>query len=314
MVDESPGAVRHGRGRSAGPADDPDRGLRFSVIVPCYNEVEGILGTIRSLHRHLADAGAYEIIVVDDGSTDESAALVAAESERDPRVRLVAHDRNRGYGASLKTGLRRARAELIAITDADGTYPLDRLPALVTAAESADMVVGARTAADVEYPLIRKLPKAVLTWYASWMANQRIPDLNSGLRVFRRQIAERYLSVLPDGFSFTTTITLAMLTHHYDVRFEPIGYLRRIGRSKIRPIRDTLNFLQLIFRTAVYFAPLRAFTPVLLVLAAVFSASAAYDVFVIRNLTDKTLIFLMLVLNTGLFALLADMIDKRSPP
>jgi glycosyltransferase involved in cell wall biosynthesis len=289
-----------------------DGACRFSVIVPCYNEEDGILETFQKLHRCLDDAGPHEVIVVNDGSTDNSGAVLAKMAEQEPTLRLVSHDRNRGYGAALKTGLRRARSELIVITDADGTYPVERIPELLEITETADMAVGIRTADDVEYPLIRKLPKVVLTRYASWMAGQRIPDLNSGLRVFRRSIALRFIPILPNGFSFTTTITLAMLTNHYDVRYLSIGYKARIGRSKIRPIRDTLNFCQLILRTAVYFAPMRAFAPMILILIALFAASVSYDVFVIRNLTDKTVILLMFVLNAGMFALLADMIDKRS--
>lgn len=296
--------------RSDGQPEVPD--CRFSVIIPCYNEENGILRTLDQLRAALEGAEPYELIVVDDGSTDRSAEILREANLGDLDLRLVQHEWNRGYGAALKTGLRKARAELIVIADADGTYPLDRILDLVEEAQDADMVVGSRTAENVEYPLIRKIPKLFLTRYASWMAGRRIPDMNSGLRVFRRSVAEKFLMVLPDGFSFTTTITLAMLTNHYDVRYVPIGYTARIGRSKIRPIRDTLNFVQLILRTAVYFAPMRVFGPVILLLMAAFVASASYDAFVLGNLADKTVILFMFTLNAAMFALLADMIDKRS--
>jgi glycosyltransferase involved in cell wall biosynthesis len=226
----------------------------------------------------------------------------------------VTHRRNRGYGAALKTGIRRATSELIVITDADGTYPNERIPELVgiAAGENADMVVGSRTADDVTYPLIRKIPKWFLRRWASWIAGQNIPDMNSGLRVFRKSVVERFLNILPDGFSFTTTITLAMLTNFYDVRYVPISYAARVGQSKIRPIRDTLHFCQLILRTGMYFAPLRVFLPLAGVLFLGFLASLGYDLFVARNLTDKSVLLLLFSMNTGLFALLADMIDKRS--
>lgn len=202
--------------------------------------------------------------------------------------------------------------ELIVITDADGTYPNERIPELVELAKTADMVVGARTAKNVKYSPIRKIPKLFLSAYASWLAGQKIPDLNSGLRVMRRSVVERFFNILPDSFSFTTTITLAMLTNYRRVLFIPIGYSPRVGNSKIRPIRDTLLFFQLILRTGMYFAPLRVFFPLGVLLSCAFLVSLMYDVFVLQNLTEKTLLLLLFGMNTAMFALLADMIDKRS--
>ncbi len=284
----------------------------FTVILPCFNEEGAIEQTISSLRESLAEAADYELIVVNDGSTDGSAEILRTLEQSVKALRVVHHDRNRGYGAALKTGIRRARADLIVITDADGTYPNERIPELVDLAGEADMVVGARTADDVEYPLIRKIPKLFLKSYASWLVGQNIPDMNSGLRVFRKAVVERFLKILPDGFSFTTTITMAMMTNRYNVVFVPISYSARIGKSKIQPIRDTLRFIQLILRTGMYFAPLRVFGPVILLLLAAFCASMVYDVFVLENLTDKTVLLLLFTMNTGMFALLADMLDKRS--
>ncbi|MFG0335969.1 MAG: glycosyltransferase family 2 protein, partial [Maioricimonas sp. JB049] len=145
-----------------------------------------------------------------------------------------------------------------------------------------------------------------------WMAHQEIPDLNSGLRVFRKSVAERFLSILPDGFSFTTTITLAMLTNRYAVHYEPIDYRPRVGRSKIKPIRDTLRFIQLILRTGMYFAPLRVFLPIAGLFFAGFLTTLFQDVFIRQDLTERTLILLVTSTQMGMFALLADMIDKRT--
>ena len=285
----------------------------YSVILPCYNERDGIATTIDSLTSRLGAATDHELIVVDDGSIDGTAEILAEVVRRHPHVRVETHTANRGYGAALKTGIRRSSSEFIVITDADGTYPNERIPELVEIARECDMVVGARIADDVTYPLIRKIPKFFLVRYASWIAGQTIPDLNSGLRVMRRSVLERFLNILPDGFSFTTTITLAMLTNYYAVRYVPIGYAARIGRSKIRPIRDTIRFIQLIVRTGMYFAPLRVFFPIAILLGLSFLGTMLYDIFVLRNLTDKTLLLLFTTLNTAMFALLADMIDKRSP-
>jgi glycosyltransferase involved in cell wall biosynthesis len=284
----------------------------FSVIIPCFNEEGAILDTLASLRKWLAEAGPYELIVVDDGSTDGTAAILASAEEADADLRVVRHPRNLGYGAALKTGIRRAEAPLIAITDADGTYPNDRLPELITRAADADMVVGARIGEDVVYSKVRAVPKIVLRRYASWLSRVNIPDINSGMRVFRKDVAERFIKVLPDTFSFTTTITVAMLTNRYAVDFVPISYAPRIGKSKIRPIRDTLKFVQLLIRTGMYFAPMRVLMPVVLLLTGAFLARLSYDVFVLMDLTEATMLLLLFALNTALFGLLADMIDKRS--
>lgn len=287
---------------------------RFTIIVPCYNEENAILETLSSLQHSLRDAGDYELIVVNDGSTDGSSIILEKAKKEHANIRVVNHVRNKGYGAALKTGIRKANCNIIVITDADGTYPNERIPELVNMLESedADMLVGARTAeGEVTYPTIRKIPKWFLTRYCSWIACRDIPDINSGLRVFRKDIAERFFNIFPDGFSFTVTITLAMLTNHYDVRYVPIGYSARIGNSKIKPIRDTLNFIQLIVRTGMYFAPLRVLLPVAGFLGLCFLTSLAYDLYQL-NLTEKTLMLMIITINTGLFALLADMIDKRS--
>jgi glycosyltransferase involved in cell wall biosynthesis len=280
-----------------------------SVVVPAYNEEHGIRPVLTSLVQTMnaLPAVTYEIIVVDDGSTDGT-----TEAVRDlPGVCVVRHDSNRGYGAALKTGLRHARYEWICITDADGTYPNERIGDLLAATADAHMVVGARTAPGVQDSWLRRLPRTFLRRYAAWVTRRKIDDLNSGLRIFRKDLAERFLHLLPDGFSFTTTITIALLMSYYTVRFIPIGYARRVGKSKIDPIGDTIRFLVLILRTGMYFAPLRTLVPPTLVLFLLFSGSAAYDVFWLHDLTEKTLILLVLSVNTGTLALVADMIHKR---
>src|SRR5690606_6144781 len=159
------------------------------------------------------------------------------------RLRVVEHGRNRGYGAALKTGLRHARSELVAIIDADGTYPIADLPKLVGMMDGQDMVVGARTGENVQYPLIRKIPKFFLRAWINGFVRQRGRDINSGMRVFRRAMAQLFVRVLPNDFSFTITIAVSALRNNYRVRFEPIVYFARTGQSKISPIKDTLRFL-----------------------------------------------------------------------
>lgn len=182
--------------------------------------------------------------------------------ETDSDLVILRHSRNCGYGASLKTGIRKAKSNLIAIIDADGSYPADALPELIREAERTDMVVRARVGEGGGHSVIRSIPKAVFHSYMQWLVGVRVVDFNSGLRVFRKKIAERFFRLLPDGFSFTTTLTIAMLNNNFDVRFIPVEYSPRVGVSKIRPFHDTLSFLQLIVRTGLYFAPLRVFLPI----------------------------------------------------
>ncbi|MHA7776946.1 glycosyltransferase family 2 protein [Roseibium sp. M-1] len=285
--------------------------IECSIIIPCFNEVAAIEQTVREIIAVCADGLQYEIIVIDDGSTDGTADVLARLSDETGLV-LFSHSKNRGYGAALKTGLRHARGALVAITDADGTYPNHCLPELIAKCRNYDMVVGARTGDDVTYSKIRSLPKLFLRAWISWLSRCDVPDINSGLRVFNRQIAEKNIGILPDGFSFTITITLAMLTTYRDVLFVPVSYKQRVGKSKIRPIRDTMNFVFLILRTALYFAPLRAFFPIILFFATVTLFSLGYDILVLRDITDLTVLLIMFTLNAGMVSLMADMIVRRT--
>jgi glycosyltransferase involved in cell wall biosynthesis len=280
----------------------------LSVIIPAYNEAEGIGKVVREVLAVLATLDRpTELIVVDDGSQDAT----AAEAET-AGARLIRHVTNRGYGAALKTGIRRALHDLVCIIDADCTYPAGALRELLDAAPDHDMVVGARLKGDVKIPLIRRPAKAFLRVLASYLSGFAIPDLNSGFRVMRRKVVERYYGILPNGFSFTTTITLAMLVSGFAVRYVPIEYHARSGKSHIRPIRDTLGFFSLILRTVLYFNPLRVFVPLSLTFlaggAAVFLLSWAYAE---RPLDTTSL--LLLVTGVQLFAvgLLADLIARR---
>ncbi|HZE89248.1 MAG TPA: glycosyltransferase family 2 protein [Verrucomicrobiae bacterium] len=277
-----------------------------SVVMPAYNEEGGIGPVLDSLKQALTGgAWAFEIIVVDDGSSDRTGQIA-----RGAGVTVVTHAANRGYGASLKSGIRAAASPFILIIDADGTYPSDAIHRLLELARDHDMVVGSRTGKSVHIPLVRRPAKWFLRRLASYLSSTEIPDLNSGLRVFRRDRSLRFFPILPAGFSFTTTITLALLCNDFRVAFVPIDYSKRHGRSKIRPIRDTLNFLVLILRAILYFNPLRIFIPACLPILAAFAVSAGWDVFVREDLTEKTLILLFAGLQILAIGVLADMISK----
>lgn len=291
---------------------NPNPTPSVSVLVPCYNEENAIDETIQKLDQALAALDSYEIVAVEDGSADRTLERLNTLKSRFPNLRVVAHDRNRGYGAALKTGMRHADSELIAIIDADGTYPIHDLPKLVHLAKDFDMVVGARTGSNVTYSTLRKIPKFFLHRWINWIVNVKVPDINSGMRVFRKSMAQKFIRILPNGFSFTITITISSLRNNYRVHFEPIDYYQRKGNSKIHPIKDTLRFVQIIGRTGMYFAPLRILSPLIVLLSLASVASLAYDSFVLQDLTEKSLVLLTMTLNVSIFAILADMIDKRS--
>ena len=232
----------------------------ISVVIPAFNEEKSIATVIGELSRILQEKQiSPEIIVIDDGSTDSTARNAVAAG-----ARLLQHRSNRGYGAALKSGIANASHDLIVITDADGTYPAEHIPQLLERLERADMVVGARTGSKVRIPLVRKPAKMVLNWLANYLTNSRIPDLNSGLRAFRRGVVAQYFPILPDQFSWTTTITLAMHCDHYAVDYVPIDYRKREGKSKIVPW-DAGSFLVLILRTAMLFRPIRIILPIVAV-------------------------------------------------
>ncbi len=235
----------------------------LSIVIPVYNEQGAVSSTVERLQTVLQQLpDGSELILVDDGSTDGTGEELDRLAGENGAVRLLRHRRNRGYGASLKTGIQAAMSDLVAIADADGTYPLERIPALARkmAGEGASMIIGARP--ESQQPVVRRPAKRILRALAEHLTGEPIPDMNSGLRLFRREDALRLRTLLPDGFSFTTTITMALLTEGEPVLFVPIRYETRVGKSKIRPIRDTGNFLLLICRVALTFNPMRVFGPV----------------------------------------------------
>lgn len=280
----------------------------LSVIIPVYNEEESIGKVLADVKATLDGQGTdLEIIVVNDGSTDRTGEIV-----RKTGAVLLDQPANRGYGAALKLGISRARYERILIVDADGTYPPEAIPTLLEKAGSFDMVVGARTGKHVAIPPFRRLPKWLLKKLADYLTGMRIPDLNSGLRVFNKAAAEKFLPILPDGFSFTTTITVAFLCNGRTVHYTQIDYHERSGRSKFRPFSDTLNLLNLIIRTSLYFNPLKIFLP-----AAGFLLAAGVALLIHRLIAGgggmvTTVVLLMAGLQFLALGLLADLIDKRS--
>jgi len=285
-------------------ADDDIVAVDVAVVIPAFNEGDGVGPTIDRVRAAMSNTPwTFDVIVVEDGSTDKTADEAAQHGARVIRV-----PENRGYGAALKTGILRSRSEFVIITDADGTYPPEIMPTLMAALEDADMVVGARASDDRSIARRRRPAKKVLGWLASYLAGRRIPDLNSGLRLMRRSVLMQFLHVLPSGFSFTTTITLAMLCNGHRVVYLPITCEPRVGTSKLRA-KEFTTFVMLVLRTVVLFNPLKVFLPVGAVLFLVGLAKFVYDVF-LWNLSETAVMAFLAAIIVWSVGLLADMIAR----
>ena len=231
--------------------------LPITIVIPAYN-VEASIGTVLEGLRDWRDRA--EIIVVSDGSTDNT-----AEVAEKAGVRVIRHRINKGYGAALKTGIRSAKGDIIVMMDADGEHSAAQIQSLIDAMPDNDMVVGAR-AKGSHAPLIRRPGKWILGKVANYLAETEIPDLNSGFRAFRKDVAKLFLHILPNGFSFTTTITLAMFKEGYNTVYVPITTTRNIAKSTVDPIRDGIKTLALIIRIIALFDPVKVFLPTSIVM------------------------------------------------
>lgn len=280
----------------------------ISVIVPAYNEERSIGKVLDDIKRNMRQAGVrHEIIVVDDGSGDRTPSIAKGR-----KVRVVSHPYNMGYGASLKTGMRKAAGDWILIMDADGTYPPESIKSFLKYMPDFDMVVGARTGEKVNVQLYRKPTKWALTKLATYLSGKKIPDLNSGMRLFRKSDMMRFMNILPSGFSFTTTSTLAYLCNDLTIKYLPINYDKREGKSKIRPIRDGANFFLLIFRAITYFNPLKIFMPVAGTLFVLGLISLFYELIMLQDLAQAPVLLILASLQTGFLGLLADVMTKKN--
>jgi glycosyltransferase involved in cell wall biosynthesis len=280
----------------------------LSVVIPAYNEAAIVGKVVNSVSECLTRAQIpHEVIVVDDGSQDGT-----AEAAGRTAARVIRHRSNRGYGASLKTGISAAQYRAICITDADGTYPVSEIPRLYREFAAADMVVGARVGAKVAIPLMRRPAKWVLNRLADYVTATKIPDLNSGLRIFDREIAFQYFNILSDQFSFTTTITMAMLCDKYAVKYVPINYGVRTGRSKI-VAWDAANFMVLIVRIAMLFRPLRVFMPAALLFFLYAMIKAPWDLLITgdRNVSTTAAVAMICAVQLLLIGMLGDALATR---
>ncbi len=288
--------------------DAPD----VSVILPVFNEVGHLADEVERVRSGLDPSEfSYEIIVVDDGSTDGSAELARELAG----VRVVQFAHNRGSGAVRRVGTQVARGDVVVWTDVDMTYPNHEIPELVRAMADHDQVVGARTSEQGTHKVVRTPVKWMIRQLAQRLAGREIPDLNSGFRAFRRDVATQFLHMLPDGFSCVTTITLSFLTHGYSVGYVPIDYAARAGESKFHWRTDTRKYLLQVVRMTLMYEPLRVFGGPGLLLLLIGVGKAAYDA-----ITDpiiiaiNTIVILVMAVLILLVGLLSDLIVRINRP
>ncbi len=289
-------------------ADTP----QVSIVLPVYNEIEHLdeeLERIRKVFE--ASRYSFEIIVVDDSSTDGS-----LERLREiPWIRLIAFRSNRGPGAARKIGTEAARGEIVVWSDVDMSYPNDEMPALVESLDGYDQVVGARTSEEGTHKIARVPAKWFIRRLAEWLSSTEIPDLNSGFRAFRRDVANQFLHLLPNGFSHVTTLTMVFLANGYSVGYVDIPYGKRSGKSKFKFVADTRLYLQQVTRMVMMWNPLRVFMPFATVLFVVGFGKLIFDLFD-KNFRIGTNTLLVIVTAGMIFviALLADLVVQVTRP
>ena len=286
-----------------------------TVVLPCYNEQDHVMAEIERISEAMdASDYSYELLAIDDKSTDNTLARLREAEATYPQLRVMAFRRNGGSGTARRIGTQDARGKIVVWTDADMTYPNERIPELVRYLDDnpgVDQVVGARTSEQGTHKLLRVPAKWVIRKFAEWLAGTKIPDLNSGLRAFRREVSLPYLRLLPPGFSCVTTITLSFLSNQHTVDYLPITYAQRAGRSKFHPLKDAYRYILQVLRMVMYFNPLKVLMPAALWLAGIGFVKGITDVIRYHfHLTTNTMLLFVTGLLIGAVALLADLIVR----
>jgi len=292
--------------------------VKATIVLPCYNEQDHVLQELERITAAMEASGySYELLVIDDASTDNTLAVLREAQPQFPRMKLLPFHRNGGSGTARRIGTERAGGEIVVWTDADMTYPNERIPELIQLLEddpTVDQVVGARTTEAGTYKLLRVPAKWTIRKIAQSLTGTKIPDLNSGLRAFRRAVSLPYLRLLPPGFSCVTTLTLSFLSNQHDVMYVPIDYYKRAGRSKFNFVSDAYRYILQVLRMVMYFNPLKLLMPVALWLVGLGVLKVIFDLVVHPvRLAINTLLLLVSGLIIAAMALLADLIVRSRP-
>lgn len=262
-----------------------NKGEKVSIILPAYNEGDAI-GEVLSKLVPMATEHGWQVVVVDDGSNDST-----AEVARTHGAEVLTHSNNRGYGASLSTGIRATDAEVVVFMDSDGQHNPNDIPRLLEHIERYDMVAGARTK-DSYFALHRRPGKRMLKWFADYLAKEKIPDINCGFRAFKRDSLLRYLHLMPEGFSFSTTSTFAMLKGGHQVKWIPIKTSQRMGMSTVKQLKHGPETIMLMLRLTVLFDPLRVFLPISGILMLLAIVMVVLNFFIYRRAIPASTVFL----------------------
>ena len=289
--------------------------LDVSVVLPVYNEKGHLRTEIDRISAAFeASPYRYEIIVVDDGSNDGGGAEIDEVTRERDGVRLIRFGTNRGSGAARKAGTRAARGRVVVWTDVDMTYPNEELPQLVKELEGHDQVVGARTSQGTYRPF-RRPAKFVIGKLAEYLSESKIPDLNSGMRAFRADVGRQFLHLLPPGFSHVTTLTMAFLANGYSVKYVPVDYFERAGRSKFHWWKDTQRYVLQVIRMILSYNPLKVFLPLGVVLGVIGVGKLVYDWSTDEfQLAANTLLVLFAAFQVFAIGLLADLVVRVTKP
>jgi glycosyltransferase involved in cell wall biosynthesis len=293
----------------------PTQRVDVTVVLPCYNEQDHVLLEIARITEALdASEFSYELLVIDDASTDNTLEVLRKAQENYPHMRLEPFQRNGGTGTARRIGTQIAYGEIVVWTDADMSYPNERIPEMVRILKEnprIDQVVGARTTEEGTHKILRVPAKWVIRKIAERLINQKIPDLNSGMRAMRREVARPYLRLLPPGFSCVTTITMAFLANQHDIYYMPIDYSKRAGKSKFKFVKDAYRYILQVLRMVMYFNPIKVLLPPALWLMGIGVVKAVYDLAAHPfKIAQNTILIFLSGLIIASLALLADLIVR----
>ena len=299
--------------------EEQDAAPCVTVVLPCYNEQDHVGLEVERISAALDESPyTYELLAIDDKSTDGTLDRLRELEPKFPNLQVVAFQTNGGSGTVRRIGSQQARGEIVVWTDADMTYPNERIPELVAYLDDNpgyDQVVGARTSEKGTHRFARVPAKWTIRKIAEYLSGASIPDLNSGLRAFRADVGRPYLRLLPAGFSCVTTITLAFLQNQQPVAYIPIDYATRAGSSKFHPFKDAYRYILQVLRMVMFFNPLKVLMPVAIALAALGTAKLVFDQFEAPfRLANNTVLILLTGLIIGSIALLADLIVRSRAP